>query len=967
MNKKFFSLLFVCCLISSPLMFLSGCSVEKPATVPALPNNETTNVSESLAPRFREDPVYADVESCVECHRDECNAWKQSDHSRAMDHADESTVLGDFSDVVFSHFGFDDLLTLDDAVVQKLIDAVFQDQTTSAEMREYESVYRGADSEQLGLNPVAYNVPGRKFKPPLNARFDDFALACFDAKDGVAEKLQRLMNDEQRAEFDAERQFRTDLEFNRPGEIATAQSRIVHRLQQLLLDGNIILKNTPESQATFRMYRDGEKFMVETDLGVHEVLFTLGVRPLQQYLIETEGGRLQCLPVAWDSVDRRWFHLYPKEQIPESDPLHWSKPLQNWNYMCADCHTTGFAKGFSTETLSYRSTFTENMVGCQSCHGSCGKHVETALKHDFKNAWDDDVPKEVFLLAQADGTDTITSCALCHTRRRVLCDGPMMPDKPIPDHIIPEMLDNAIYYPDGQLFEEAFELGSFMQSKMFSQGVACINCHDAHTLKLKFEGNKLCTQCHVASIYDTVNHHFHPDSLKPGTQCVECHFPQSTYMIADPRRDHSIRKPSPALTMKIGVPNACNLCHCDRQKGETLQWAADHVENWYTHARRSRVGYATVEDVDTHFAIAVAAGRNMESTAREGLIRIIEDQSNRNHRDIVRASALALLGRTAAQGEIDVFAKSLEDRSFLVRLAAIDAFARQPVETRLRHLVPLLSDPLLAIRLETVRILAEAANDFPDDSAKIAFARARDEYVRSQLFANDHAASFLNLGVLEYDLQHQNRQKIESWFEETVQRNANHPLHGNAVVEDATKKRLDLIRKATDRTLEYYRQSLKIDPQFIPSRINLAMLHNERGELDETEKQFKEVLRINPEEGEAAYSLGLLMVERGKQVEAIPFLQMAVKLLPDRARIRYNYGLLLMQLERRKEALPELEKAAALEPDNTTFLYALVVLHLQNDRREEALQQVERLITLEPDNMQWMTLKQSIFNQNLKR
>jgi hypothetical protein len=48
------------------------------------------------------------------------------------------------------------------------------------------------------------------------------------------------------------------------------------------------------------------RFMVRTEgsdgkLKDYEIKYTFGVEPLQQYLIEFPGGRLQALSVAWDS------------------------------------------------------------------------------------------------------------------------------------------------------------------------------------------------------------------------------------------------------------------------------------------------------------------------------------------------------------------------------------------------------------------------------------------------------------------------------------------------------------------------------------------------------------------------------------------------------------------------------------------------------------------------------------------
>ena len=912
----------------------------------------------AATPSLVPDSRYADPKSCTECHQKACDDWKKSDHSRSMDHVTDETMLGNFDDVRFVHVGFDDLLHLDEGILKILIDDIFHSPSSLWEMRDYGHSERSANPIFEGVTPVFYDKPGHKFKMPQEPRFEDLALACFDAEKGIAEKLQHAMNATQRKEFTEETEYRKLLHVNRPSEITGAQSRIVNRLQKLLEDEKIPKDAIPKRCATFRLFRDGKTFNIETDMGIYEILFTLGIRPLQQYLVETEGGRLQCLPIAWDSVDRRWLHLYPKEQILKDDPLHWTKPLQNWNFMCADCHTTNFNKNFDSKNLSYRSTFTEMKVGCQSCHGPCGEHVEMATKHNLTTRWAEDIPLGTDILTGVEGSQIVESCAACHTRRRTLRKGTKEPLEPLLNFMVPEMQDRAIYYPDGQLLDEAFEIGSFMQSKMYSKGVGCTNCHEPHSLKLKFTGNRLCLQCHSPTMYDTARHHFHPDSSKPGTQCVECHFPQSTYMVADPRRDHSIRKPSPELTMKIGVPNACTQCHQDRKKEETQQWAHEHVERWYSEARALRVGYSTSNPIAEHYALAITAGRQGDPKALPLLTAVVRNTTERDHRDIIRASALTLLGRIAPPEQAALIIESLDDHNPLVRLAAIESFAYQSSEDKLKHLSKKLDDPLLALRQESARILAEVYDRLADEKKKV-FELAAKEYVDACMALNDQAASFLNMAVFEHDRESGRRQQVERWFNATVQElQRQGGANAQESFAEASKTRNDYLRRLTAKPLELYRQSLRVDPDFIPSRINLAMLHNERGEMKEAEEQFREVLRIDPAQGDAAYSLGLLLAEEGRLNDASEMLKKAAGLRPENARIRYNLGLLLMRQEQRAEAQKELESALSIEPGNVSFLHALAILHLQTGSRSEAVKIIDRLIQLEPNNPQWRTLKQ---------
>ncbi|MDR1964378.1 MAG: tetratricopeptide repeat protein [Planctomycetaceae bacterium] len=921
------------------------------------------SVADETPVRFpvrKADARYADPESCTECHADLCSQWKNSDHAKSMDHADEQSVLGNFNNVSFLHLGFDDILFLSASEVKRLLDVL---ETTTTGLDPRKEYFSGQNDP-----PQRYNISGRKTKILPDAGFEELVTATLDAKRGVSERLRQNMSGTQLKEFDDELAFQKALRFQRPGDISVAQDRVVRVMRRLVEDGSI----TTKFGTQFRMFRNEKKFIVETDIGQFEVRFTLGNRPLQQYLVETNGGRLQALPVAWDTIEKRWFHLYPKEQIPQGDPLHWTTALQNWNRMCADCHTTNLHKNFDPKTKEYRTTFTEIHVGCQACHGPCGQHVEVARKHGLTTDWKPEIPKEVFLLTNVKGAEIVQSCTFCHARRRLLREGPKPPETPVADWFVPELADASIYYPDGQLLEEAFEYGSFLQSKMYDKGVGCTNCHEPHSLELKFQGNRLCTQCHSPSIYDTVKHHFHPNTAKPGTRCVECHFPQSTYMVADPRRDHSIRKPSPALTLAAGVPNSCTICHRDRKKGETTEWARDHIDNWYAEKRKASVGYSDLWPTEDHYALAIAAGRRDDPIAVQKLLKVVRDRGNKEFRPVIRASAITLLSRIptdqAAEEIFSVCVDGLTDTDPWVRFASAGALAAQPDEVKLKHLIPLLNDPALAVRTETARVLARnwAKNKaaLTEDNIKKSFEKAKLEYISAQKVDSDQAASYLNLAVLEHDLASPQIDEVNRWLAAAIQ-----DSQAPAIAE-ARKTALPLIERLTEIPLQYYRQSLEIDGDFLPSRINLAMLYHERGDDTAAEKEFREALRIDPANGNTAYSLGLLLAELGRSEEAVAMLRRASKNLETtsgqtatRNRVRYNLGLLLLQLERRGEAEKELSDIIQSEPQNVSFLYALTVSYLQRGATSQASALIDRIIQLDPQNPQWKQWKNRIRSQ----
>ena len=121
-----------------------------------------------------------------------------------------------------------------------------------------------------------------------------------------------------------------------------------------------------------RFFKKGESFHVTTQnqQGKDEtftVAYTLGYRPLQQYLVDLGGGRIQALPFAWDNRDQkdggqRWFHLYPARSLHAGDPMHWTGIDQNWNYQCADCHSTNLRKGYEESSTTFSTTNTSRSI-----------------------------------------------------------------------------------------------------------------------------------------------------------------------------------------------------------------------------------------------------------------------------------------------------------------------------------------------------------------------------------------------------------------------------------------------------------------------------------------------------------------------------------------------------------------------------------------------------------------------------
>lgn len=678
-----------------------------------------------------------------------------------------------------------------------------------------------------------------------------------------------------------------------------------------------------------RFFRAQDRYFVETEgpdgeTERFEVKYTFGVRPLQQYLVELPRGRIKALTVAWDTEKEQWFSLHPDEDVPRDDWRHWTGRGMNWNYMCAACHSTGLEKNFDLAADAYETTWSDIDVSCESCHGPGAAHVAWARGYDGDQSRNADERHANGLLVQLDANPRtlIETCAPCHSRRRVLTDD-FLPGDHFLDHYMPELIDEDLYFPDGQIKDEVFVYGSFVQSRMYHEGVTCGDCHDPHSTRPKLDGNDLCTQCHAAETFDVPDHLNHPESTA-GAECANCHMPERTYMVVDPRRDHSFKVPRPDLTLEIGIPNACNTCHEDRSPG----WAKETVEAWYGPARSDSAAYGRIID----------AGRRGEPAAEETLISFV---ASAEMPAILRATSVTLLGAYNTRKALDAVKQALKDRAPLVRAAAVRAVEEAPERELYSAVTPLLSDTVRAVRIEAARVLTHVQGRFPrssDAPETQAFQSALAEYRESQRVVEDQPEAHLNLAIIH--------EQLEEW------------------------------EQAEDR----YRTAIRLDSSFVPAHLNLAMLLNRRRDellqsgrsaqaralFEEIERLLQTVLEYAPGMAEAHYTLGLLLAEDEARLrQAAEHLSEAAQRSPENARIQYNTGLAFQHLGAPTEAERFLLAARRLEPESPDYINALTIFYIQQEKWDAALAYTDTLMAAVPPSPELQRRRAWILDQKV--
>jgi tetratricopeptide (TPR) repeat protein len=671
---------------------------------------------------------------------------------------------------------------------------------------------------------------------------------------------------------------------------------------------------------TSTFFRRGAKFMVRSDgsdavLRNYEIKFTFGVSPLQQYLIEMPGGRLQAFGIAWDSRLRerggqRWFFLYPGQKISTSNPLHWTSIDQTWNYMCADCHSTNVRKNYDIHSRTYATSYVEINVACEACHGPGSNHVMWAQKQgDWKKLevnkgltialderqgarWIVDPSTGVPRRSMPRASEReIQTCARCHSRRGQIHEDDVH-GQPVGDDYRVALLEDDLYFPDGQIKGEVYEYGSFIQSRMFHAGVTCGDCHDPHTLKLRADGNSVCLQCHLAQKYDSSKHHFHKLG-SAGAQCFECHMPTRTYMVVDERRDHSIRIPRPDLSLKLGTPNACNQCHADK----SARWASDAISKWYGYAP---VGFQ-------QFADALLAGTEGAPGARQSLSALVV---NRAQPAIARATALSLLSAYVPTPTEAPIGTGLADESSLVRRAAARALSNSDPTASSAILAPLVGDPVRAVRIETADVLANTTEAALPSDLIATLDRSTNEYIAAQELDADRPEAHLNLGLLF------------------------------------------LRERKIDRAEVELKTALSLDPSFGPAAVNLADLYREAGRDSEGEAVLRSVLARSPDDASVLHALGLLMVRLKQSQKALALFAAAAQIDPANARYAYVYAVALDDTGQTRTAIETLERSVKLHPYDHDSLAALVSFCDQAGKYPEAFSYAQRLSELEPGNLQ---------------
>jgi predicted CXXCH cytochrome family protein len=614
-----------------------------------------------------------------------------------------------------------------------------------------------------------------------------------------------------------------------------------------------------------RFTHSHDKYFANISDGQHntryQVKYTFGVEPLQQYLVETPRGKMQVMPFAWDSRlekdgGQRWMHLYPAENISPKDRLHWLQPLQNWNGMCADCHSGGLKRNYNSQTDSFNTHWQQINIGCMSCHdGLSAKHSAISAvnkAHDANTGyWARSGPQKTSTWhGPSRDNRFMDTCFACHALRSPLTDG-FSSNKAFLDQFSPSLLSPPLYYPDGQIKGEVYVYGSFLQSKMFQNGVNCQDCHDPHSLTLKAKGNALCTQCHSPEVFDSSAHHQHPTATT-GAQCINCHMPETTYMNVDRRRDHSFKIPRPEISVSHGIPNACNTCHQDK----SAEWAVQAIAQ--THSQAKPLSSAMKR------YLQLQSGDYVELTS---LLKLAGDVQLPTIQRAAILSQLVNNGQTIDGALLDEF---LQDEDPLIRLSAAQASGSLSENDKQRYLRPLLIDPVKAVRVASANQLLG-----------IELASA-GEPEKTAVWQTSFEQAFTELRVSN---------QISSW-------------RGEGRVNQALlAQRLGDGRLAEDSFLA----AIRIEPYFADAYLNLTEFYRSIENVEKEQVIYQKGLAALPNSAEIHFRYGLHLIRQQQYQSALSRFKEALDIDSLAPQYAYFYYLLMHNMGHTQQAIGELQ------------------------------------------------------------
>ena len=619
----------------------------------------------------------------------------------------------------------------------------------------------------------------------------------------------------------------------------------------------------------------------------------LGGKNVYYFLTPMERGRLQVLPLAYDVTKKEWFdtaasgvrHFPGRSETDE--PASWRDQQYTFNTACYSCHVSQLSTNYDLKTDTYHTVWAEPGINCETCHGPSEEHNRVC-----REAPKGTVPKDLKIIRTKPFTaeQHNSSCGTCHAKMNPLTVS-FTPGDRFFDHYDLATLEDPDFYPDGRDLGENYTYTLWRMSPCVKSGkLSCMHCHTSsgrYRFKQEEKANEACMPCHKQRVENAPAHTHHKGD-GPGNKCISCHMPMTDFARMR-RSDHSMLPPTPAATTAFKSPNACNLCHKDKDAA----WADKWVRQW-----RNRDYQAPI----LHRAGLIEAARKGDWKRLPEMLTYLESKD----RDEIYATSLIRLLRSCEDPKKwPVIIKAMKDPSPLVRGAAAESLADAPSPQSTTALLEATGDSYRLVRIRAAMALAGYPAYLLKDEDRSKFARATEEYFVSILSRPDQWSSHYNLG--NYFLQ----------------------------------------RDDLPLALGAYETAERLEPRGILPYVNASIVYARTGDKGKAEESLNKALKINPKSAAANFNMGLLKAEQNDLPKAEQYLRAALKEDPTLAVAAYNLCVITSK-DRINEAVTWCRRAAELRPQDPRYAYTLAFFLNQKGDREEAIGTLEAIIEKYP-------------------
>ena len=615
---------------------------------------------------------------------------------------------------------------------------------------------------------------------------------------------------------------------------------------------------------------DGEKkYAMEHVLGGKNVFY---------FLTPMDRGRLQVLPVAYDVRRQEWLDTTASAARGimnlRDEVLDWRAPQLTFNTSCYGCHVSQFSSNYDPRADSYHSVWAEPGINCETCHAAGGEHVRLFRELPAGQKVTDIriISTKKFSIEQINSL-----CAPCHAKSMPLTSS-FRPGERYFDNYDLAGPEHSDFHPDGRDLGENYTYTSWRMSPCVKSGkLSCMHCHTSSgRYRFAEDTNQACLPCHPKHVENATAHTHHPPN-SAGSQCVACHMPMTEFARMR-RSDHSMRPPMPAATIAFKSPNACNVCHADKDAA----WSDRYVREWRTRDYQAPT---------LRVAGLVDAARKRDWTRLSEMFEYLTSHD----RDEVFATALIRLVRACEDvRKWPALAQALRDPSPLVRAAAAEGLENCPTPDGVTALLAATRDEYRLVRVRAAATLAGVPRERLSEADQLALQRATDEFLAVTRARPDDASAHHNLG--------------------------------NFYME----------RREFDPAAASFERAFQLLPDNVAPLVNASIVHNLAGRNDKAEDCLRRALKVEPANAAANLNLGLLLGELGRLAEAETALRAAFQSDPRSATAAYNLGIVLAA-ERPDEALDWCRKAHALEPREPKFAYTLAFYLHARGARDEAV------------------------------